>query len=86
MTQAYLRVCLCIYLILLACTNLLTPDGEQWVSRLYFLLDSILIDRYATLPQTLQDKNGKPQPRLPYPPSPNLALSPNAYVGYGKTL
>lgn len=47
---------LCMYFILLA--NLLTPDGEQWVSRFYFLPDSILIDRHATPPQSLQGTNG----------------------------
>lgn len=41
------------YFILLAPANLLTPDGKQWVSRLYFLLDLILIDRYAALPLSL---------------------------------
>lgn len=75
---AYLGVCLCMYFILLAPANPLTPDGEQWVSRLYFLLDLILIDQYASLPHSLHGRNG----RLP-PPSPTLALSPTtAYVGY----
>ena len=74
------------YFIVLAPVNLLTPDGEQWVSRLYFLLDLILIDRYATLPHSLQGKKKKklpPPTATSHPPSPNLALSPTtAYAGY----
>lgn len=54
--RACFNVCLCMYFIVLAPANLLTPDGEQWVSRLYFLLDLILIDRYTTLPHSSQGK------------------------------
>lgn len=45
--------------ILLPAPNLLSSSGEQRVSRFYFLLDSILIDRGATLRRSSQGKNGK---------------------------
>lgn len=77
-------VCVCMCFILLAPANLLTPDGEQWVSRLYFLLDLILIDRCATLPHSLQGKKRKTAP-LHHHPSPTPTLSyvqQLLYVGY----
>lgn len=64
--SAYLCVCLCMYFILLAPANLLTPDGEQWVSRFYFLLDSILIDRHATLCRVKTERPPPPTPPLPW--------------------
>lgn len=51
-----------LHFILLAPANLLAPDGEHRVSRLYFLLDLILIDWYATVPRSLQGKNQKTAP------------------------
>lgn len=50
----WLLHCLHMYSMLLSPDYLQITDGEQWVSRLYFLLDLILIDLPATPPHSWQ--------------------------------